>query len=138
MTAIGQVTTRRGFTLVEVMAAIVLVAIVLPTATQGTLLCLDLAVHSRMQARAASLAQAKLSELAATGQFDEAMQSGDFGEQWHQFTWMAIAEPWEDSQLVQLEDSQLIQLDVAVVWTRRGREYDVTMSTLIYDGAASE
>jgi len=119
-----------GFTIVEVLAALMLVAIVLPTAVNGTLLCLDTAAHASMQAKAASLAQAKLSELAATGQFDEAMQTGDFGEQWPQFEWMAIAEPWEDARLV--------QLDVAVVWTRRGRDYDVTMSTLIYDGAAGE
>lgn len=119
-----------GFTIVEVLAALTLVAIVLPAAVHGTLLCLDTAAHASMQARAASLAQAKLSELAATGQFEEAMLTGDFGEQWPQFVWMAIAEPWEDSRLV--------QLNVAVVWTRRGREYDVTMSTLIYDGAAGE
>lgn len=119
-----------GFTIVEVLAALMLIAIVLPTAVHGTLLCLDTAAHASMQARAASLAQAKLSELAATGQFDQAMQSGDFGEQWPQFAWMAIAEPWEDDRLV--------QLDVSVVWTRRGREYDVTMSTLIYDEIADE
>jgi len=119
-----------GFTIIEVLAALMLIAIVLPTVVHGTLLCLDTAAHAGMQARAASLAQAKLSELAATGQFDQAMLSGNFGEQWPQFAWMAIAEPWEDERLV--------QLDVAVVWTRRGREYDVTMSTLIYDDIADE
>jgi len=119
-----------GFTIIEILAALMLVAIVLPTAVHGTLLCLDTAAHASMQARAASLAQAKLSELAATGQFDQAAQSGDFGEQWPEFVWMAIAEPWEDERLV--------QLDVSVVWTRRGRDYDVTMSTLIYDGADGE
>ena len=119
-----------GFTIIEVLAALMLIAIVLPTVVHGTLLCLDTAAHASMQARAASLAQAKLSELAATGQFDQATLAGDFGEQWPQFEWMAIAEPWEDERLV--------QLDVAVVWTRRGREYDVTMSTLIYDEIADE
>lgn len=149
MTAIGQQTTRRGgagrsgpltrmalprrrrgFTLVEVMAAIVLVAIVLPTAMQGTTLCLDLAHNARMQAQAASLAQAKLSELAATKMIQEAMQAGDFGEQWPQYKWLATVEAWDDPRLV--------ELDVSVVWTTRGRDYDVTISTLIYDGAAGE
>jgi len=68
-----------GFTIVEVLAALMLVAIVLPGAVHGTLLCLDTAAHASMQAQAASLAQAKLSELAATAHFDEAAQPGDFG-----------------------------------------------------------
>jgi len=117
----------RGFTLVEVMAAIVLVAIVLPTAMQGTTLCLDLAHNARMQAQAASLAQAKLSELAATNMIYEAMQTGDFGEQWPQYKWLATVEAWDDPRLV--------ELDVSVVWTARGRDYDVTISTLVYDVA---
>ena len=75
-----------GFTVVEVLAALVLVAIVLPAAVHGTMLCLDTAAHASMQAQAASLAQAKLSELAAAGQFDEAMQEGDFGEQFESVT----------------------------------------------------
>ncbi len=133
MTAASRILAGRragGFTIIEVLAALMLVAIILPAAVHGTLLCMDTAAHASMQARAASLAQAKLSELAATGQFEEAMLTGDFGEQWPEFEWMAIAEPWEDARLV--------QLDVAVVWIRRGREYDVMMSTLIYDGAAGE
>jgi len=144
MTAVGQVTARpgagqsarpagahlprrrRGFTLVELMVAIVLVAIVLPTAIQGTILCLDLSVNARMEAQAASLAQAKLSELAATRMIDEATQFGDFGEQWPQYKWMATVESWDDPRL--------LELDVSVTWVARGRDYDVTISTLIYDG----
>jgi general secretion pathway protein I len=130
MTAIVQVTGRRGFTLIEVMTAIVLVAIVLPTAMQGTMLCMDLAGHARRQAQAASLAQAKLAELAATRMIDEAVQTGDFGQQWPQYRWMATVEAWDDPRL--------LELDVSVIWTTRGRDYDVTISTLIYDGAAGE
>jgi type II secretory pathway pseudopilin PulG len=119
-----------GFTIVEVMAALVVVAIVLPTLIQGTLLCMDLAVHARMQAQAASLAQAKLSELAATRMIDQAMQTGDFGERWPQYEWMATVQSWDDPRLV--------ELDVSVLWNRRGKDYGVTVSTLIYDGATGE
>ena len=138
MTAPRQATTRptpgasgrRGFTIVEVMAAIVVVAIVLPALVHGTLLCMDLAVHARMQAQAASLAQAKLSELAATRTIDEAVQTGDFGQQWPQYRWTATVQSWEDSRLV--------ELDVLVRWNRKGQEYDVAVSTLIYDETTSE
>jgi general secretion pathway protein I len=121
---------RRGFTLVEVLAAMVLVAIVLPTALQGTILCMNLASNARMQVQAASLAQAKLSELAATRMIDDAVQTGDFGEQWPQYTWIATVQTWDDPRLV--------ELDVSVLWNRRGKDYDVTVSTLVYDGAAGE
>jgi len=121
---------RSGFTLVEVMAAMVLLAIVLPTAIQGTVLCMNLATNARMQAQAASLAQAKLSELAATKMIDEAIQTGDFGEQWPQYTWIASVQSWYDPRLV--------ELDVSVVWIRNGKEHDVTVSTLVYDGTTGE
>jgi prepilin-type N-terminal cleavage/methylation domain-containing protein len=121
---------RRGFTLIEVMAAMVLAAIVLPTAIQGTVLCMNLATNARMQVQAASLAQAKLSELAATKMIDDAVQTGDFGEQWPQYTWIATVQSWDDPRLV--------ELDVSVLWNRRGKDYDVTVSTLVYDGVAGE
>jgi hypothetical protein len=57
---------------------------------------------------------------------DEATQFGDFGEQWPQYKWMATVEPWDDPRL--------LELDVSVTWVARGRDYDVTISTLIYDG----
>jgi len=121
--------TRRGFTLVELLTALVVVAIVLPVLVQGVMLCLDLSVHARMQAQAASLAQAKLSELAATRMIDQSVQSGNFGQQWPQYAWIATAESWYDARLV--------ELDVAVIWARKGKEYDVTVSTLVYDDESS-
>jgi len=114
-----------GFTLVELLTALAIVAIVLPAVVQGVILCLDLSVHARMQAQAASLAQMKLSELAATRMIDQSVRSGDFGQQWPQYVWIATTESWYDARLV--------ELDVSVFWVRKGKEYDVTVSTLVYD-----
>lgn len=120
----------RGFTIVEVLATLTLAAIVLPPVMDGVLACLATAAHAKDQARAASLAQSKLAELVATGELYDAEMAGDFGEDLPQYTWRAEVGNWDDPRLS--------QLDVSVVWTRRGREHNVTLSTLVYAGSTGE
>ena len=121
---------RRAFTIVEVLATLTLTAIVLPAVVHGVLLCLATAGHARHQAQAASLAQSKMAELVATGQYHDAQMEGDFGEDLPEYTWTAEVNDWEDDRLV--------QLDVAVRWTRREREHQVVLSSLVYLGRTRE
>ena len=124
-------TSRRGaFTIVELLATLTLVCIVLPVVVHGILLCLDVAAHARHQAQATGLAQSKIAELAVTGQWYDAELDGDFGDDWPEYTWVAQIGEWEDSRLS--------QLDVYVLWTRRGKDRGVALSTLIYTGAPNE
>lgn len=124
----GQASGRRGrgraFTIVEILATLTLASIVLPPVTHGVLLCLATAAHARNHAQAASLAQSKMAELVATEQYYDAQMDGDFGEDLPEYTWAAEVNDWEDERLA--------QLDVAVRWTRRGREHQVVLSTLVY------
>jgi len=121
---------RGAFTIIEVLATLTLVAIVLPAVVNGLLLCLATAEYARQQAQAASLAQSKLAEIVATGQLYNAELSGDFGSDWPEYKWTAKLNSWEDSRL--------IQLDVSVIWTRRGENRDVTLSTLVYKGTPND
>ena len=116
-----------AFTIVEVLATLTLAGIVLPPTVHGILLCLATAEHAAQQARAASLAQSKLAEIVATGDIQNAETTGDFGEDLPGYTWVAEVNEWEDSRLV--------QVDVAVLWTRRGQDRRVTLSTLVYTGS---
>jgi type II secretory pathway pseudopilin PulG len=127
----GRVGRRRAFTIVEVLATLTLAAIILPVAVHGILLCLATASNARQQAQAASLAQSKLAELVATGELYDAEMSGDFGEDLPEYTWAAQVNEWE-------EDSRLVQVDVAVLWTRRGQQRHVALSTLVYMGSPVE
>ena len=120
----------RAFTIVEVLATLTLAAIVLPAVVHGLLLCLATAGYARQQARAASLAQSKLAELVATGESYDAEMAGDFGEDLSEYAWTAQISEWKDARLV--------QLDVSVIWTRHGREHNVTLSTLMYTGTPNE
>ena len=114
----------------EVLATLALAAIVLPPVVHGILLCLSMAGHARDQARAASLAQSKLDELVVSREVYESEMEGDFGEDLPGFTWTAQVNDWDDSGLV--------EVNVSVVWERRDRSYDVTLSTLVYMGQSSE
>jgi len=122
---------RRAFTIIEVLATLTLATIILPAAVHGILLCLATASHAAQQAQAASLAQTKLAEIVATGELYDAEMSGDFGEELPEYTWAARVNEWE-------EDARLVQVDVAVLWTRRGQERYVVLSTLVYMGSAIE
>ena len=117
----------RGFTLIEVLATIVLMGIVLPVAMHGVSLCMRAAQASRQRTEAAGLAEAKLNELVATGDWQYGMLSGDFGEAWPEYRWNGAANEWNDPTLQ--------ELSVRVSWTTRGEERDVTLTTLVYDSS---
>jgi prepilin-type N-terminal cleavage/methylation domain-containing protein len=119
-----------GFTLVELLATLVLMGIVLPVAMHGLSVCLDTAAHARSQAEASALAETKLAECVTGGQWTDAESEGDFGDEWPGYRWAAQTEAWEDSRLR--------EIDVLVTWTRHGKDYGVTMSTLVYTGSANE
>ena len=121
----------RGFTIVEVLATLVLAAIILPVAARGVLLCLATSSHARKQAQAASLAQSKLADLVASGDLYDSEMKGDFGEDLPGYTWIACVGDWQ-------EDPRLLQVDVSVCWTSRGRDRDATVSTLVYTGNPDE
>ena len=106
----------------EALAAVVLVAIVLPVAMRGISLATSMAETARRKAEAVTLAHSKMCELIATGQAQTATLNGDFGPDWPGFHWTAELQNWDSSTLK--------ELDLHVLWTRMGREQQVTVSTL--------
>ena len=117
---------RRAFTLVEVMATLVLLAIVLPAAMEGIALATRTVGNARDRMEAASLAETKLAEMVAAESWRDGDGSGDFGDEWPQYAWSAEVSDWEESILY--------LLTVRVDWTRRGQDRWVALSTLVYAG----
>ena len=115
---------RGGFTFIELLATVVLIAIIMPVAMHCIALCTRLGGQSRRQIEAASLARAKLTELTASQEWESGEKSGEFGVDWPGYQWSADVSNWTDSVLRQLE--------LTVVWTSQGRENSVTLSTLVY------
>jgi general secretion pathway protein I len=137
----------RGFTLIEVLAALMLIAIVLPASMKGIALSSSAATTARRRTEAAGLAEGKLQEIIAASQWQNTSNlSGDFGTDWPDYTWQATVTPWTQSATYSAAssstnstaDSTLQQIDLRVIWKARGREDSLTISTLAYERTTTQ
>lgn len=113
-----------GFTFIELLATVVLIAVIMPVAMRSIGLCTQLAGQSRRQVEAASLAKAKLTELIVTGDWEKGNKKGDFEKDWPGYEWSITVSNWTDALVRQLE--------LTVSWRSMGRPRTVTLSTLVY------
>lgn len=130
----GRDRCRRGFTMIEVLATLMLAAIVLPAIMRGMSVCLATSTQARRQAEAAALGQDKLSELVALGQLQQAAQSGDFGTDWPGYRWEATVSEFDGATLQ--------QVDVTVFWSpttgaKVAAERGITLTTLVFTSTTS-
>jgi prepilin-type N-terminal cleavage/methylation domain-containing protein len=114
----------RGFTFIELLVTMVLIAMIMPVAMRSISLCTRLASQSRRQMEAASLAKAKLTELIVTGQWQDGNQKGQFEKEWPGYEWSMTVTNWTDASVRALE--------LTVSWRSMGRQRGVTLSTLMY------
>jgi general secretion pathway protein I len=128
---------RGGFTFIELLATMALLAIALPSIMDGVSLSLATAGFARSQAQAASLCQSKLQELLAAQQWQQTQQSGDWGEDYPGFTWTATVSDWTGATS-DTTNVSLKQLDVSVFWTHRDTKRSVELSTLVYPGSGTQ
>ena len=121
----------RGFTLVEVLATILLLSIIIPVAMQAVSTATLAASAAKNRSTAAGLAESKLAELIATGDWQTGAVSGGFGDEYPDFRWDARAVNWTEASVT--------QLDVVVSWktARRGDE-SIVLSTLVYLSNATQ
>lgn len=114
----------RAFTLIEVLATLLLLAIALPAVLRGISMATSAASQAKHRGDAYGLCQSKLNELLATGQWQNGNLAGDFNPDNPGYRWSASTLAWTDPSVE--------QLDVHVIWTGRGKEQDVVLSTLVY------
>lgn len=115
---------RRGLSLIEVLATLVLVGIVLPAAMKGVTLSLRAASLARHQQEASQLAEMRLNEVLALEDSSVLAGSGSFAPDWPEYSWQAQT---------YTADFGLTEVEVRVTWLERGLERAVTLSTLVYD-----
>jgi prepilin-type N-terminal cleavage/methylation domain-containing protein len=123
---------RRGFTLVEVLATLLLLSITLPAIMMGFSLSTNAADLARRRTEAGALAESKLNELIATGLWQSGSQTGPFDNS-PDYQWSASASPWGQGQGVQASNI-VQQLDVVVSWGAPPQQ-SITVSTLVYQSA---
>lgn len=124
-------TTSRGFTLVEALAALLLIAIVLPFVMRGISVASRGAAETDRQATATMLAQTKMDEaiLGSAWQFGDNSGSFDpaYGSEAERYTWELTVGEWLSTDFR--------ELTMTVRWESGRGERAVTLKTVVYAGA---
>ena len=114
---------RVGFTLVEALVTLALAAIVLPVTTRGILVASEAARVSREKVEAVTLAENKLNEIILVEDWRNGFLSGDFGDEWPEYSWDLNVDLW------QRDGFRLLTINVE--WNRGGKVFDVAVSEIV-------
>ncbi|MEI6392199.1 MAG: hypothetical protein WCT12_13980 [Verrucomicrobiota bacterium] len=121
----GQRSTA-GFTLAEVLAALLFMAIVIPAALEALHIASLAGTVAARKGDAARVAQRVLTETLVTTNWNQSAQSGTVTEGQRQFRWTMHADPWNQDA----SQNVILQLSVEVKFAAQNRDYSVRMSTL--------
>jgi prepilin-type N-terminal cleavage/methylation domain-containing protein len=119
---------RRAFTLAEVLAALLLMAIVVPAAMEGMSIASRVGILGQRKATAMRVAERVLDEMIATNQLAQNSANGSQTDGDTTYPWTMQTEPWPEDTMT--------QMTVQVTFTVQGNTYTVSASTL-YDPATA-
>jgi len=118
----GSPAAARGFTFVEILAAMIFMAIVIPVAVKGLQLASMVGERASRKRVAGELADRVLNESVITQTWRDGDSDGDFGNDFPGYTWRLTSEGWS-------EDTMRL-VTVEVTYSVQGREFTEQMSTL--------
>ena len=113
---------RGGFTLIEVLATMVFLAIVLPAVMRAASTSLAAASSARHLTEATALGEAKLNELVALNQWSQ-NTSGDFSPDKPDYHWTLESAA---------RDYGVYDVRLTVAWSEAGKERRLMLTTLAY------
>jgi prepilin-type N-terminal cleavage/methylation domain-containing protein len=117
-----------GFTLIEVLVTLLLIAIVIPTVMKGMTLGGRAADQARHRNEAVELAESELSTILSSQSWQNGNQSGDFSPNWPGYTWDSAVAAWSGDTA----GAGLQEIDLTVKWMEAGHEASMTLSSLAY------
>lgn len=112
-----------GFTLAEVLAALLFMAIVIPVAVQGLRIASLAGEVAERKSAAARVAERVLAENLVTTNWNKSVQNGTISEGLHEYRWTLKNENWSQDAM------QL--LSVEVTYGVQDHQYSVRLSTLV-------
>jgi type II secretory pathway pseudopilin PulG len=118
-----------GFTFVEVFAAMVFLAILVPAIVEGLTLANRVSIVTERGSIAGELAENKLNELllSSTGTSASVAQTnGDFGTDYPGYRWETSTDTWDQDQT-----NTMTELNVDVFYPVQGAERSVRLTTLV-------
>lgn len=119
---------RSAFTLAEVLAALALMAIIIPVAMHGVQIASRAGILGERKTIAMRVAERVLNEQLVTGNLLQTTSSGSIVEEGATYPWTLKSETWS-------EDAMSVAT-VQVTFTVQGNDYSVSASTL-YDPTLS-
>jgi hypothetical protein len=142
-----------AFTLAEVLAALLFMAIVIPVAVQGLLIAAKAGEVAQRKEEAGRIAERILNENIVTTNWNQSSQSGTVFEGIREFRWTLRSEPWSQNTTNQVpgetstigllasgqprvsalaaSQTTMNLLSVEVVYTVQNEDYNVRLSTLV-------
>jgi prepilin-type N-terminal cleavage/methylation domain-containing protein len=125
--------TQAGFTLVEVLAALLFMALVIPVAVDGLRVASRASVVGQRKAIAARIAQRVINEQVVAAQGTGAALSGTTRENNVDYAWLVKLDVWAQAQvqnmLFQVQPMQLVT--VQVNYPVQGQMYNLRLCTLM-------
>jgi type II secretory pathway pseudopilin PulG len=122
----GSKRALRAFTLAEVLAAMMFMAIVIPAAVQGLRVASLAGEVSQRKIVATRIGNKILNELKVTGQLQNSGQSGVVKQGGLQYNWSVRSQIWNEDMTTHMN-----QVTLTVTYAAQGKDYDVRLSTLI-------
>jgi general secretion pathway protein I len=107
--------TNKGFTLLEVMIAVALIAVALVTLLGSQSQSVSFANSAKFETMAALLAQGKMSEITIKDADSLSSDSGDFGDDYPGYAWEAKVSDVSIEGVEAISD-YLKQIDLTVTW----------------------
>ena len=121
--ALRRPSARRAFTLVEVLASLLLMAIVIPVAMEGMSVASRIGVLGQRKAAAMRVAERLLNELMVEQQTEQSSASGTAVDGETTYPWIMHVENWPEDAMQ--------QMSVTVTFTVQGNDYEVSVTTLL-------
>jgi general secretion pathway protein I len=124
--------TDRGFTLIEVLVAMAIIAIVVIAIFRLNSQTIDMTNATRFHTLAPLLAQSKLAEIESRTLEDATSDAGDFGETHPGFQWQVTMDPVL-SEILGESVENLKKIDLAITYNDSGAIYKITLYRFFHE-----
>ena len=116
-----------GFTLAEVLAALVFMAILIPVALEGLSIASRAGLVAARRSEAALVAERVLNENIVTTNWNTSVQNGTVRQGFRDFRWTLRNDPWD----LDPNQNSIRLLSIEVTFSAQGRDHSVRMNTLV-------
>ena len=122
----------RRFSLIEILAATLVVAVVIPTVVAGLRVAMRVSEDGSRRLHAAELGSSLLDEWRVAGTLTSQSEKGDFGETEPGYRWEILTAVWDGNSL-----GTTTEVDLVIFYPVQGKENQVILSTLMETASGS-